>query len=621
MQVLTIVTAAESINPYRVYRAIKKAVPPTSQGVGFSHVSADDHAAPTDGDGAGADPHPVIARLRANADAGVRICIATAEATNIERTLTLLAAADFVLVVVDALADAPGDAERIVRLCRELDTKVGFALAGGPVAAADDALIRALVKNGPVAPSSILDDGYRSDHEQACDLWKFLKSQMPEEHKFEMDRDLLRGVDVADRRVYRRWRLTLPGTLLGGDGITVRDISGGGLMFETTADCPPGERLQLAIPSVGPLEAEVTWRREGRVGARFLVSDAASRRLASKLQDLVDERRKQWLAEARRRRDPRAGAPTPPAAAQTGITTAQGDTPAVTGRGASRWKLAPPLKQGGDRSPTVIAVLNTKGGTGKSTLCIHLAISLMYGGERVVGLDLDRDQPTFAAFARRRQANPDAVELPPLQVRTVGRDEIVDPARVRRDDGSRPSVIVVDTPGQRFQAVRQVVSAATCVIVPINDSLVDVDVLADRVSASGALLRLPGLVEALKEMAKSDTEESGPAIAVLRNRLSPLLSRNKVKVADTLAALCTETGVVQADAMTERVIYREHFDQGLTVFDIGQTPETTLTMSHLAARQEVRAIAAWAKRARENGSTTTGPTPGEATRPVPADPE
>jgi hypothetical protein len=43
--------------------------------------------------------------------------------------------------------------------------------------------------------------------------------------------------------------------------------------------------------------------------------------------------------------------------------------------------------------------------------------------------------------------------------------------------------------------------------------------------------------------------------------------------------------------MSERVIYRELYKDGLTVFDVGQTGKTKLTMSHLSARQEIRSLA------------------------------
>src|SRR3546814_10828634 len=54
--------------------------------------------------------------------------------------------------------------------------------------------------------------------------------------------------------------------------------------------------------------------------------------------------------------------------------------------------------------PYVIVVGSEKGGTGKSTAAIHLAVALMKRGFRVGTIDLDARQGTFTAFCRNRAA-------------------------------------------------------------------------------------------------------------------------------------------------------------------------------------------------------------------------
>ena len=68
------------------------------------------------------------------------------------------------------------------------------------------------------------------------------------------------------------------------------------------------------------------------------------------------------------------------------------------------------------RSAHVIVVGNEKGGTGKSTLSIHLSVALMKAGFRVATIDLDTRQQTLTRFFENRtswaQSAPWDVELP-----------------------------------------------------------------------------------------------------------------------------------------------------------------------------------------------------------------
>ncbi len=49
-------------------------------------------------------------------------------------------------------------------------------------------------------------------------------------------------------------------------------------------------------------------------------------------------------------------------------------------------------------------------------------------------------------------------------------------------------------------------------------------------------------------------------------------------------------GFKLVDGLNERVIYRELFLQGLTLLDLGEEQGVALTLSHVAARQELRQL-------------------------------
>ena len=79
---------------------------------------------------------------------------------------------------------------------------------------------------------------------------------------------------------------------------------------------------------------------------------------------------------------------------------------------------------------------------------------------------------------------------------------------------------------------------------------------------------------------------------VLRNRLSPLDSRNKKNVGAVLEQLATRIGFRSLNGFYERVIFRQLFLQGLTVLDLREEGAgVALNMSHIAARQEIRRLA------------------------------
>ncbi len=78
---------------------------------------------------------------------------------------------------------------------------------------------------------------------------------------------------------------------------------------------------------------------------------------------------------------------------------------------------------------------------------------------------------------------------------------------------------------------------------------------------------------------------------VVRNRLSATETRNKRNMERVLATLAKRIGFRTAPGFGDRVIFREMFLTGLTLLDLREGG-AKLTMSHIAARQEVRDLLA-----------------------------
>src|SRR5260221_12240470 len=56
-------------------------------------------------------------------------------------------------------------------------------------------------------------------------------------------------------------------------------------------------------------------------------------------------------------------------------------------------------------SPHVIVVGNEKGGSGKTTIAIHIAVALMKCGQRLATIDLDSRQRTLTHYIENRRAS------------------------------------------------------------------------------------------------------------------------------------------------------------------------------------------------------------------------
>src|ERR1700745_2276638 len=60
--------------------------------------------------------------------------------------------------------------------------------------------------------------------------------------------------------------------------------------------------------------------------------------------------------------------------------------------------------QGQSGSAHVVVLGNEKGGSGKSTTALHIAVALLKAGQRVATIDLDSRQQSFTHYIENRRA-------------------------------------------------------------------------------------------------------------------------------------------------------------------------------------------------------------------------
>ena len=154
-------------------------------------------------------------------------------------------------------------------------------------------------------------------------------------------------------------------------------------------------------------------------------------------------------------------------------------------------------------------------------------------------------------------------------------------------------VIVIDTPGHDSGLSQIGHAYADILVTPINDSLVDFDVLAVVDPERLTVARPSHYSERVWKAKQLRAKRDGGSVdwVVVRNRLGQLDARNKRQVGKLLEELARRIGFRLADGIYERVIYRELFLEGLTAEDLAVLSlKRTAAMSHVAARQEMRSL-------------------------------
>lgn len=242
----------------------------------------------------------------------------------------------------------------------------------------------------------------------------------------------------------------------------------------------------------------------------------------------------------------------------------------------------------------VIVLGNEKGGTGKSTTAVHIAVALAHAGFRVGALDLDARQRTFARYIENRSAfaAKRAIDLPTPETVVIA-DETPESDRERlvmqvAAFARSKDVIVIDTPGRDSVLGRTAMGVADTLVTPLNDSFVDFDLIGQVDPETYKVKRPSFYAELVWDARKARAKIDGGSVdwVVLRNRLSTLEARNRKRVGGALDELSKRIGFRVIPGLSERVIYRELFPKGLTLLDTAVMDE--VSMSHVAARAELR---------------------------------
>ena len=241
----------------------------------------------------------------------------------------------------------------------------------------------------------------------------------------------------------------------------------------------------------------------------------------------------------------------------------------------------------GSAGRMVITLGNEKGGTGKSTIAMHIAVALQQLGYEVGCIDIDGRQGTLSSYLGNRRAfalgggqDSGGQDIAVPACRRIRPSRAADRAAARAEDReslrtalaelSGCRIVVIDTPGSDGYLSRLAHANADLVVTPLNDTFLDVDVLA-RIDREKRQVVAPSVYSEMVLEQKDRRLLAGREPfewIVMRNRVTHVDSRNKREIIALLGQLGERLGYRLTAAFGERVVFHELFLSGLTLLDL-----------------------------------------------------
>ncbi|KAJ8138052.1 hypothetical protein OY671_008735, partial [Metschnikowia pulcherrima] len=178
--------------------------------------------------------------------------------------------------------------------------------------------------------------------------------------------------------------------------------------------------------------------------------------------------------------------------------------------------------------PHRIVFANEKGGTGKSTTAVHVAVALAYQGARVAAIDLDARQRTSHRYSENRAETQKRrqIDSPTATFAVYGGDNVdeLEASTEQLSDGH--DFIVFDTPGRDDPSARHVATRADTSVTPSNDSFVDFDSIGQVDAETFKVRRLSFYAESIWEARK---KRAMTTIREARREMDWVVVRNRTQ--------------------------------------------------------------------------------------------
>ena len=196
-----------------------------------------------------------------------------------------------------------------------------------------------------------------------------------------------------------------------------------------------------------------------------------------------------------------------------------------------------------------VAIVSQKGGSGKTTLSVHLAVASMKGGLNAAVIDLD-PQASATNWADRRTE-----ELPPVISAHASRLPRV-LATAHQNDGD---IVYLDTAPHSDAIALEATKAADLALVPCRPAIFDIEAIANTL----ALVRTTGTpaVVILNAVAPTgrETDEAAAAIAHLGVEVCPVRLVQRIALSRALISGRTAQEFEPNGKAAEEIAYLHKF--------------------------------------------------------------
>jgi chromosome partitioning protein len=130
-----------------------------------------------------------------------------------------------------------------------------------------------------------------------------------------------------------------------------------------------------------------------------------------------------------------------------------------------------------------IATINAKGGSGKTTVALHLAVASVQLGHNVAVIDLDPQQTARLWSDRRSSPSPVVLQVAPSRLG----------AELERAAATGADMVLIDAPPRAWlgadNAAREAAKVSDLVVVPTRPTILDLEATATTIERIGTAIR------------------------------------------------------------------------------------------------------------------------------------
>lgn len=131
-----------------------------------------------------------------------------------------------------------------------------------------------------------------------------------------------------------------------------------------------------------------------------------------------------------------------------------------------------------------IAVISQKGGTGKTTLSLSLAVAAEQDGKQTVVIDLDPQATACNWSDRREQESPITFDAQPSRL----------PQALQKAEEGGIEFVVIDTPPRSEQSALAAARAADLVVIPVRPQIYDLETIPNTQELLGIAGGTPAII-------------------------------------------------------------------------------------------------------------------------------